>query len=151
MNDVRLDTIRTPFQLLESISHVRTMDSIPPSAILPNMSFRMAPHLLVIGWLAILICVWTSGDRVIDLVFEEPNVVTDTTAAAEEPDNAGEHLLMRSQRVSSAAPDAVLAALDLDVFSSAAALTDHTALGVASLQHPPPRHAPVSFSVPLRI
>ena len=107
--------------------------------------------MLVIGWFAILICVWTSGDRVIDLVFEEPDVVADTQAAAEEPDNAAEHLLMRSQRVSSSAPDAVMAAPDLDMFSFAAKLTDHTALGAASSHHRPRPTRPVSCSVPLRI
>jgi len=107
--------------------------------------------MLVIGWLAILICVWTSGDRVIDLVFEEPDVVPDTQATTEEPDNAAEHVLMPSQRAGHSAPDAVTAAPDLDAFSVAEQLTDHTALGAAPPHHPPPRHTSVSFSVPLRI
>ena len=70
--------------------------------------------MLVIGWLAILACVWTTGDRVFDLVFEEPDVVADTQATADEPDNAAEHVLMPSQRADSSAPDAVTVALDLE-------------------------------------
>jgi hypothetical protein len=111
----------------------------------------MAPHMLVTGWLAILMCVWTSGDRVIDLVFEEPEVVADTQVPTEEPDNAAEHVLMRSQRAGHSASDAVTAAPVLGAFTVAGQLTDHTALGAASSPHPPPRHTPGSFSVPLRI
>jgi hypothetical protein len=107
--------------------------------------------MLVIGWLAILICVWTTGDRVIDLVFEEPDVVADTQATTEEPDNAAEHVLMPSQRAGSAASDAVTAAPDLDAVSIAVQVMDHSVLGTASPPHRPPRHTPVSFSVPLRI
>ena len=65
------------------------------------MSFWMAPHMRVIGWLTLLLCVWTTGDLVIDLVFEEPDVAADTQATAEAPDNAAEHLLMPSQRAGS--------------------------------------------------
>lgn len=115
------------------------------------MHFRIAPHKLVIGWLAILVCVWTTGDLVIDLVFEESDVVADTQATVEEPDNAAEHVLMPSQRADSSALDAVTAAPDLNAFSVAGQLTDNTALGAAPPHHPPPRHTPVSFSVPLRI
>ena len=107
--------------------------------------------MLVIGWLAILVCVWTSGDRVIDLVFEEPDVVADTHATAEEPDNAAEHVLMRSWRTGSSAPDAVTAAPDLNAFSVAGQLTDNTTMGATPPHHPPPQNTPLSFSVPLRI
>lgn len=107
--------------------------------------------MLVIGWLAILLCVWTAGDQVIDLVFEEPDVVADTRATAVEPDNAAEHVLMPSQRAGSSAPDAVTVVPDLDAYSIAVTSLDHTALGAASPPHPPPRHIPGSFSVPLRI
>jgi hypothetical protein len=107
--------------------------------------------MLVIGWVAILACVWTSGDRVIDLAFEAPDVVADTRATAEEPDNAAEHMLMRSQRTCSSAPDAVTAAADLDASAVAVTLTAHTALRAAAFHHPPPRYRPSSFSVPLRI
>jgi hypothetical protein len=115
------------------------------------MHFQIAPHKLIIGWLAILVCVWTTGDLVIDLVFEEPDVMTDTRATAEEPDNAAEHVLMRSQREGSSALDAVTAAADLDACAVAVTLPAHTALRAAAFHHPPPRYRPSSFSVPLRI
>ena len=107
--------------------------------------------MLVIGWVAILACVWTSGDRVFDLVFEAPDVVADTQATTDKPDHAAEHVLMRSQRADSSAPDAVTAAPDLNAISVAGQLTDNTALGAAPPHHPPPRNTPISFSVPLRI
>lgn len=107
--------------------------------------------MLVIGWLAILMCVWTSGDQVIDLVFEEPDVVADTQATTEEPDNAAEHVLMRSPRVGHSAPDAVTAAPDFEAVSVAGHLTDHTALRAAPPPHQLPPHTPGSFPVPLRI
>lgn len=115
------------------------------------MRFRITPHIFVIGWLTILICVWMSGDQVIDLVFEEPDVVADTQATGEEPDNADEHVLMPSQRANSSAADAVTTALDLGGFSLAERLTDRTVLEAALPHYPPPRNTPVSFPVPLRI
>ena len=115
------------------------------------MHFRIAPHMLVIGWVAILACVWTSGDRVFDLAFETPDVVADTQATTDEPDNAAEHVLMPSQRAGSSALDAVTAAADLDANAVAVTLTAHTALRAAAFHHPPPRYRPSSFSVPLRI
>jgi uncharacterized protein (UPF0254 family) len=101
--------------------------------------------MLVIGWLAILISVWTSGDRVIDLVFEEPDVVADTQATTDEPDNAAEHMLMRSQRAGSSALDAVTAEADLDACAIAVTSTNHTALGAAPPHHPPPDTPPFPF------
>lgn len=111
----------------------------------------MAPYMLVIGWLAILACVWTSGDRVFDLAFEAPDVVADTQATTDEPDNAAEHVLMPSPRTGSAALDAVTVAADLDARTTAVTLTVHPALRAAASYPPPPRHRPTAFSVPLRI
>jgi hypothetical protein len=107
--------------------------------------------MFVIGWVAILICVRTSGDRVIDLAFEAPDVVADTQATTDEPDNGAEHALMPSQRAGSSALDAVMAAVDLDACADAVTLTAHTALRAAAFHHPPPLYRPSSFSVPLRI
>ena len=111
----------------------------------------MAPHMRLIGWLTLLICLSTTGDLVIDLAFEEPNVAAETHATAEEPDNAAEHLLMHSQRMSSSVLDAVMAAPDLDVFSTVGTVMDNRALGAVSPPYRPPRLTPVSFSAPLRI
>ena len=130
---------------------IRKIDRLPHYAILPRMLFQITSRMMVIGWLALLLCGWTAGDRVIDLAFEEPDVAADTQATAEEPDNAAEHVLMPSQRVGSSAPDMLPVAPDLDAFSIAIQLTDHAALGAASPHYPPPRNTPVSFLVPLRI
>ena len=113
----------------------------------------MAPHMRVIGWLTLLISLWTTGDLVHDLAFEEPNVATDTQATAEEPDNAAEHLLMPSQRVGNSTTDVVAAAppADLDALSTALTLTDNAALRAATSNYQPPPTRPLSFSVPLRI
>ena len=110
----------------------------------------MAPRILVIGWLAILACVWTTGDRVFDLVFEEPDLVANIPATTDEPDNAAEHVLMPSPRADSSVTDAVMV-VDLEAFSVVEPLTGHTALQTPPSRHPPPRHAPIAFSVPLRI
>ena len=107
----------------------------------------------VIGWLTLLMCLWTTGDLVIDLAFEEPNVAADTNATAEEPDNAAEHLLMPSQRVGSSTADVVAAAppADLEAISTALTVTGNAALRAASSNYQPPPTRPLSFSVPLRI
>lgn len=118
-----------------------------------TMHPRMASHLLMVGWLALLVSVWTSTDQVIDLVFEEPDVTVDTQSTAEEPDNATEHLLMPSRRVGSSASDITKAspAADLDAFSIAVHVTDNAAQRPAPPHYRPPRSRPASFSVPLRI
>lgn len=107
--------------------------------------------MLLIGWLAILACVWTTGDLVFDLVFEDADVVTDIQTTNEEPDNAAEHVLMPSPRADSSVTDVVTVVLDLETVSAVGPLTGHTALKSAPSRHPPPRRAPIAFSVPLRI
>ncbi len=111
----------------------------------------MVSHMRVFGWLTLLICLGTTGDLVHDLVFEEPNVATEDQATVEEPDNAAEHVLMPSPRADSSATDAVTVVLDLEILSVVRPLTGHTALKTTPSRHPPPRHAPIAFSVPLRI
>ena len=95
------------------------------------MKFRMAPHMLLIGWLAILACVWTTGDQVFDLVFEEPDVVADIQATSDQPDNPAEHVLIPSPRADSSATDAVIIVLDLETVSVVGPLTGHAALDMA--------------------
>lgn len=113
----------------------------------------MMSHMLVIGWLALLISACTTADLVVDLVFEEPDMTADAQATTEEPDNAAEHLLMPSQRAGGSATDTVMAsqAVDLDAFSTAGHVPVNTALRAVPPHHRPPRSRPVSFSVPLRI
>ena len=107
----------------------------------------------VIGWLTLLICMWTAGDLVIDLVFEEPDVAVDIHATSEEPDNAAEHLLIPSQRGGSSTADAIAAILaaDFDACFITLTMTDHAVLRAATSHHRPPRSSPVSCSTPLRI
>ena len=111
------------------------------------------PHIFVIGWLALLLCLWTTGDRVFDLVFEEPDLASGAETSAEEPDNAAEHLLMPSahgDRLTAGTQSAPPTA-DFDASSLAVAAPDRTAPGAAPPLHAPPRNTPVSFSAPLRI
>ena len=114
------------------------------------MHLRTRFPLLVMSWLALVICLSTTGDFVIDLVFEEPDVAADAQAATEEPDNPTEHLLMPSHCVGGSAADAGTAAPSPDFDASAVTVT---ALGAAraTLLHPPLRTRPVSLSTPLRI
>ena len=52
-------------------------------------------------WLALLLTGVVSGDLVVDMVFESPEV-SDTSESgpiSEEPDDSAEHLLMPSQRI----------------------------------------------------
>ena len=113
----------------------------------------MVPHMRVIGWLTLLICLWTTGDLVHDLAIEEPNVAADAQATAEEPDNAAEHLIMPSQRVGNSTTDVVAAAppADFDAISTVLTSITNAALRAVSSNHQPPPPRPLSFSVPLRI
>lgn len=109
--------------------------------------------MLMIGWLALLICLWTAGDLVIDLVFEFPEIASDIDTTSEPPDNAAEHLLMPSERAdySPAGTPASAPAKVFDASSIVVTVPDNTALKAAPSLHPPPRNIPVSFSIPLRI
>jgi len=109
--------------------------------------------MLIIGWLALLTCLWTTGDLVVDLVFETPDTASDADASAEAPDNAAEHLLMPSERADHSSTGTLTSASATDFDASTLAVTapDNAALKAASFPHPPPRSSPASFSVPLRI
>ncbi len=117
------------------------------------MFFRRLPNRLFIIWLALLLCVWTTADLVIDLVFEEQKVVAEANGATEDPDDVAEHLLMPSERASNLAQNTVTAPQtpDLKIFSFAIPVSGITASNADPPPLPPPRDNPVSFSVPLRI
>lgn len=123
------------------------------SAILFRMYRRVMSHMLIIGWLALLTCLWTTGDLVVDLVFEAPDVTSNADAATEEPDNAAEHLLMPSERADHSPTDTLTSApaTDLDTFSITVTALDNATPRAALPLHAPPRNKPISFSVPLRI
>lgn len=117
------------------------------------MHKAVRPQMFVFGCLALLICLSTTADLVIDLVFEEPEVAFKTDAAAEVPDNAAEHVLMPSERTTGSTEDTFTPPLqlDLDAFSVVVTVASlATPRAVPSLHHPP-RNRPVAFSVPLRI
>lgn len=107
--------------------------------------------MLVLGWLALLMCLWTTGDLVVDLVFETPDLTSD--ASEEEPGNTAEHLLMSSARTDHSPTDTLTSApaTDFHVTTLAVTAPDNAALKAASSHHPPPRSSPISFSIPLRI
>jgi hypothetical protein len=113
------------------------------------MHHRIGPHILIISWLALLLCLWTTGDLVIDLVFETPDVAVDSATSTEEPDNAAEHLLMSSPRADSLTASVVMAAPSIHVAADFIAITDH-AQATPTL-HGPPRNRPLSSPPPLRI
>ena len=117
------------------------------------MSFRFAQQMKIIGWLTLLLCLWSTGDLVVDLVFEDPDVTADASAPAEEPGNAAEHLLLPTQRTGHSAADTITAtpAADPAVLSTAFTLPDNASLRASSSYHQPPPTGPLSLSVLLRI
>lgn len=117
------------------------------------MFFRIAPYMRVIGCLTLLMCFWTTGDLVVDLVFEEPNLALNPQGTTEEPDNAAEHLLMMSQRADGSGTDTLAADFsgDLLTISTAFIFTNSVALQAAAPSKYPPPTSSRSFLVPLRI
>lgn len=116
---------------------------------------RQSPRssvLVTITWLALLGSLWTTADRVVDLVFEEPELTVAVPNTPQEPDNAAEHLLIPSERDVGTATDTIapsattaLALETIDVVP-----TIDSSLKAASPPHRA-RSSPVSFPVPLRI
>jgi len=114
---------------------------------------RIASQILVISWLALAACLWTTGDLVVDLAFETPDVSATAEASTEEPDNAAEHLLMPSAQADRLATDTLAATpvVDLDAASLTVALSNDATPRASPTLHYPPRNKPVAFSIPLRI
>lgn len=117
------------------------------------MSFRLPQHLKMIGCLTLLLCFWSTGDLVVDLVFEEPDVIADASAPAEEPGNAAEHMLMPTQRADHSTGDSLASnpATDLAMLSTAFILPDDQALRASLSNHQPPPISSLPPIVPLRI
>lgn len=121
------------------------------SAILTSIVRRTACHMVLIAWIAIFSSVWTTGDLVIDMVFEEAPAAAATSQPVDEPDNAAEHILLPSITT-----DHSLTVLKWDTGldpASVSLITISTPrlLFERSAQFRLPREAPISFSVPLRI
>lgn len=111
------------------------------------------PHLFIISWFALAACLWATGDLVVDLAFETPDVTASAEATAEEPDNAAEHLLMPSAQADRLTTDTFTATPVTDFAASSLtnAIPDTATPRVSSTPYYPLRDKPVSFSVPLRI
>lgn len=104
------------------------------------------------GWLALVLCLSSAAELVIDLAFEAPEVAAEEDAASSDPDNAAEHVLMPSQREDGVAVHDISApALDLLVSEPLVQFVDGEQVEAHSTSPPPPRRRPVSFNVPLRI
>jgi len=115
------------------------------------MLSRVRTYLVPISWMALILCLFVTGDRVDDLVFEVPDIVSGLDASSEEPDNATEHLLMPSERSDDSSGITASPTADIDSGATVLAVTvSPTLRTVPSLDHPP-RNRPVSFSIPLRI
>ena len=138
-----------PYQIVMTLDLFRFFRS----SILPIMYLRRMPHVLSIAWLALLICVWTTADLVVDLVFEEQEVTANPHETGEDPDGVAEHLLMQSERAAVVAQNTGTAPQppDLHGFFVAVPVLGLTAPRAHPPPHPPPRDRLVSFSIPLRI
>lgn len=108
-------------------------------------------HIQLVGLLTLSLCLWSVGDLVVDLAFESPMAPIDLQGAAEEPDNAAEHVLMPSQRADHSTDITLALSADLDSSIGVVTVSAHTAGRAAPSVAYPARNSSVSFSVPLRI
>lgn len=106
-------------------------------------------------WLALLISLMIAGDLVMDLVFEEPDLVASAEASTlpEEPDNAAEHVLMPSQKAdhSTALTWLAMTSVAIQTPLVSACLPLPLTPGTDVARERPPRHNPVPLLLPLRI
>ncbi len=109
----------------------------------------------VIAWLTLVVSLVITGDLVLDLAFEGPDLSASVEGIPlpEEPDNPAEHILMASQKADSpagiawpawawAAFETLLISACLPSLPSKRAGPDHER---------PPRNSPVPLLLPLRI
>ncbi|MBS0169116.1 MAG: hypothetical protein JSR62_02070 [Nitrospira sp.] len=106
-----------------------------------------------IAWFALILCLGSSVDVVIDLVFEGPDAAAEEAAASSEPDNAAEHVLMPSLRGDEASVSVTSISVPVFDLPSSGTLLQFLDSGQleARSTSPPFRRHPVSFNVPLRI
>lgn len=120
-----------------------------------SIMLRLASsRLMLVGWLAVFLSLSTAGDFVVDLVFEEPDLVSE--ASVEIPEgllDPAEHLLVTSAGFAAWSSDASTVLPLVEWFGDGALL--HAVLSsqfpVIPLSHSPPQQASGSFSIPLRI
>lgn len=108
---------------------------------------------LGIAWFALILCLGSAADLVIDLAFEGSDAAVADAAASSEPDNAAEHVLMPSPRGDGASVSVTSISVPVvDLLSSA---TFPQCLESGQLEaratSPPSHRRPASFNVPLRI
>jgi len=113
----------------------------------------MIPLVTIVSWLALVLCLGVTIDRVEDLVFEDTDIVDGVTLAFEEAENPDEHLLLRSIRADGSALTIVTLPPSADSATDYFSLQPVTASAriTSSYHHPPARSSPVSFTIPLRI
>jgi hypothetical protein len=109
----------------------------------------------MIAWLALALSLAMTGDLVIDLVFEEPDLSTtaDASSMPEEPDNAAEHILMPSQKTDSPGGIAwpAWAWVAFEVILMSVCLPSLPSKRAAPLHERLPCSSPVPLLLPLRI
>ena len=109
----------------------------------------------VLVWLTLLVSLVITGNLVMDLAFEEPDLGTSVDGAPipEEPDNPAENILMASQKADSAAGMAwsAWAWMCFAAILISACLPTISSASAASTHERPPRSSPVPLLLPLRI
>ena len=116
----------------------------------------MARHTGVIAWLTLVVSLVITGNLVMDLAFEEPDLSTSVDGAPipEEPDNPAENILMASQKADGG-PAAIAwsawAWIGLAAILMSACLPTISSTPAASTHERPPRSSPVPLLLPLRI
>lgn len=114
---------------------------------------RMIPLVTIVSWIALVLCLEVTIDRVEDLVFEDTDIVEQLTPAIEEADNPDEHLLLRSVRTNVAAVKLVTLAQSADSAPVSLFIQPVTASAriKSAYHHPHARSSPASCTIPLRI
>ncbi|MBL8069498.1 MAG: hypothetical protein JNM35_00240 [Nitrospira sp.] len=115
----------------------------------------MARHTRVIAWLTLVVSLVITGNLVIDLAFEGPDLSTSVDGApiSEEPDNPAENILMASQKADGPA-DIAWSAWAWVAFAAllmSTCLPTISSTGAAPSHDRPSRSSPVPLLLPLRI
>lgn len=115
----------------------------------------MAQRTGVIAWMTLVVSLVITGDLVVDLAFEEPDLSTSAEGASipEAPDNAAEHVLMPSQKADSPTGSAWLAEVwvGFAVILISACLPSLPSKRAGPTHERPPRSSSVPLLLPLRI
>ena len=117
---------------------------------------QISRSVAVIAWVTLAASLVITGDLVIDLAFEEAEILTsaDASAGPEEPDNAAEHILMPSQKADNLATSrqfVMAAPLQVELISNSAPPLLIRIRRANPIHERPPRSSPVPPPLPLRI